>query len=391
MTIPFLSTNSTNDAATKSGVSSPGGLKVVVLEGSPYDRGVIHGRMLKKEINEVIRKWKTQIEAGYKIDADEFILRFIKETDFIPAIRKWTPDLLEEVKGIAEGAGVDFTTMLFFQFPDEEWANAPSIAAGHCSSMGIDKRGDRPAVIAQNMDIGGFYDGYQTLLCIKRKDSDLESFVFTCAGLIALNGMNNRSVGVTVNTLSQLSHSRDSLPVSFVIRGILERETLKDAVKFLHTVKHASGQNYILGGPEEVFSFECSANRISPYVPFKNAHIVYHTNHPLANDDYSDEYRTWLVTHDRSEIQKSDTGVRFQSLEKRLKGNLDALDVDDFQSALRSTDSEKNPICVPYRNASETFTFGSTIMILSKKPEIWITAGPPDSKEYMAFAFSPGS
>jgi hypothetical protein len=115
--------------------------------------------------------------------------------------------------------------------------------------------------------------------------------------------------------------------------------------------------------------------------------VVYHTNHPLSNDDHSDEFRAWLATHEMGEIRDSNSGTRFESVEKRIKGSLPTLDKGDFQSILRSSDSQQHPICAPYMNAEETFTFGSTIMILSEKPEIWITPGPPDLKEYLGFTF----
>src|SRR4030095_12739146 len=44
-------------------------LRVVVLEGSPYNRGLIHGKTLKKEINELVRLWKADLGKG----ADTFI------------------------------------------------------------------------------------------------------------------------------------------------------------------------------------------------------------------------------------------------------------------------------------------------------------------------------
>ena len=367
-----------------------GNLRIVVLEGSPYNRGLKHGRTLKGEINEVIGKWKTHLETDYKVEADAFIEKFFEKTDFLGAINRWTPDLLEEVRGVADGADIDFDTVLLFQLLDEEWGNAEEVAGDHCSGVGVDKQSGRPAMIAQNMDVGGFYNGYQTLLHIKYPNSDLETLVFTCAGLIALTGMSNKPVGVTVNTLSQLAHSRDGLPVAFVIRGLLKQKSQEKAVDFLYNIKHASGQNYIIGGKKNVYDFEASANKVSRYVPFKNARVVYHTNHPLANDDYNDT-RQWLTTNettnDSSKIADS-SGTRFQVLEKRLKGNSSLLEVDIFESILKSCDSAPFPVCVPYRNESTIFTFGSVVMVFSEKPELRLAAGPPNSAEYVPFSFS---
>ena len=47
-----------------------------------------------------------------------------------------TPELLDEIRGIAEGAGLDFDTMLVFEFMDEYLVHGEAIAAEHCSSLG---------------------------------------------------------------------------------------------------------------------------------------------------------------------------------------------------------------------------------------------------------------
>lgn len=363
----------------------------VVLEGSPYYRGMTYGKSLKKEINELVNIWKTQLESEYNVKLEDFTERFFQETDFLPAIKKWTPDLLEEVRGISDGAEIDFNTMLLFQLPDEQWVNAGLIFAEKCSGIGINKQGKQPAMIAQNMDLPGFYDGYQTLLHIKYPESDKEVFVFTFAGLIGANGMNNKSVGVTVNTLSQLKSSIDGLPVAFVVRGLLEKNNQESAIEFLHQVKHASGQNYIIGGREQVYDFECSSNKVVKYTPFETAKFVYHTNHPLTNDDYSESYYRWLASNNSGEKVKANTKTRFESLERSFNGYADVIDVDAFQATLKLRDSDKFPVCRPYRNERLSFTFGSTIMIFSEESELRLAIGPPDKTDYVTYTFSSNS
>ena len=365
-------------------------LKIITLEGSPYERGFNYGKTLKIEINELVEKWRTRLETDYNLQADEFIRRFFENTNYLPAIKKWTPDLLEEVQGIAVGAGIDFNTMLMFQLPDEQWINGKYVAANRCSALGANRIADQPAMIAQNLDIPGFYNGHQTLLHIKHSDSDIESLVFTFSGLIAANGMNNKAVAVTVNTLSQLQHSTDGLPVAFMVRGLLEKHSQKAAVEFLHQAKHASGQNYIIGGKEEVYDFECSANKVIKYIPYEEAQIVYHTNHPLVNDDYTDAYRQWAATQTPDALAKGSSAARFHSLERRLNNDIDTLDAATFEATLKSKDSNRYPVCRTYRSERSGFTFGSTIMILTEEPELRVAANSPDIAEYFTYSFSRG-
>jgi isopenicillin-N N-acyltransferase-like protein len=257
----------------------------VELSGSGYNRGVQHGKALKVEIAEVIGRFKADLNRSRKRDPDTLITEFLRATDFIPAIKKWTPDLLDEVKGIADGSGQRFETIFAYQLPDEIWVYFDRLDAHHCSGVGVTKTSSHPAYVAQNMDLGSWMHGSQAVLHILQSATTPEQLIFTSAGLVALNGVNESSIGVCVNTLMQLSASHNGLPVAFVIRGLLAKKSERSALEFIKTVNHASGQNYILGIGDKVYDFEASATKLVPYAPVEGSSPVYHTNHPLANND----------------------------------------------------------------------------------------------------------
>jgi len=363
-------------------------LRYLVLEGSPFDQGVFHGRMLKEKIHEVVEVWKSGIAAQSKMEPDVLIEKFLDETDFIPSIEKWTPGLLREVNGIAQGSGIDFDTILAFQFMDELWFYLSEMGGDACSGIGIARQGDRPSLIAQNMDLETFRHGYQVLLHIKDQHSERERFVFTCAGLVALNGLNSSSVGVCVNTLAQLRYEKDGLPVAFVVRGLLRKTNLEDAVEFIKTVKHASGQNYIIGGLEGVVDFEASAGEVVSCIPDSSSSALFHTNHPLASKDFNPEYRKYIESKSGSGKRDVNTKTRLRSLEQRLRG-LDVIDIGNIKSALSAKDSEEHPVCRAYDKEGGAFTFGSTVMVLSENPELHVAPGPPDVAPFQVFRFTP--
>jgi predicted choloylglycine hydrolase len=345
----------------------------------------MHGKTLRDETGALLRLWRADVEKRYRTDADTFVKRFLAGTDYVSAIKTWTPELLDEVRGIADGAGVGYETMLVFQLVDEYWVNGAAVAVNRCSCMGVGKRGDQPACVAQNLDIEDFRDGYQVVLHVKHAGSDLESFVLTCAGMIALNGMNNHGIGICCNTVGQLACSRKGLPVACVVRGVLAQRTLADAVAFLKRVRHASGQNYILGGPDRAYSFECSANKVSEFRPAGREDVVWHTNHPLVNDDYTARYAEFV--HRTGAAPPGSSTARLKCLEDRLsKAAAAELGADLFKATLSSRDSAAHPVSVP-RGKSGTFTFASTVMVLSDLPELHIAPGPPDVTRYEILRF----
>src|SRR5262249_88000 len=156
----------------------------------------------------------------------------------------------------------------------------------------------------------------------------------------------------------------DGLPVNCVIRGLLQRTTEEEAIQFLTEVKHASGQNYLLGGPDHVHDFECSANKVSPYQP-PDRDGGWHTNHPPVNDDYNARYKK------RKASPADNSHVRFDALELRLGKASTEPPLDRIKATLASRDSTVYPICRVKNNASGTgegvFTWGTSIMVLAEQ------------------------
>lgn len=354
------------------------GVHVVLLEGTPFERGVTHGKTLREEIGTLVASWKEDLRRTHAMEPDAFIAKFLAETDYVTAIEKWTPGLLDEVRGIAEGAGIDYETMLAFQLPDEMWANGEEIAGHHCTSLGVDAQDGRPTYVAQNLDVPRWYHLHPTVLRIRHEDSELESLVVTIPGLVGANGINNRRVAVAVNTLLQLQPLRRGLPVAFVVRGILARESHEDALKFVRSIEHASGQNYIVGGPEEANCLECSERVVARFVPFEGAKVTWHTNHPLVNENHSPNWKRQLAASEHAPEEGRYRCWRFEALERRL-GSADPIDLAVIEATLCSRDEG-----VPIDNPS---TYVSTIMILGEAPELRISAGRPGVTPFETVTF----
>ena len=359
-------------------------LRFVELEGTPYERGLQHGKRLKEDIRALVGLWKTDIEQKYKIEADVFIKKFLEYTDFPTAIKRWTPGLLEEVRGIADGAGLEYETVFAFQLVDEMWVMGAEAlgsdhgpADGHCTTVGIQKSRQEPGMVSQTLDIPTFYHGFQTLLRIKEPESGLQTLLFTFPGFIAANGLNNASVAVVVNAVQQLEHSRDGLPVAFVIRGILQKKTYKEAVKFIHTIKFGAPQNYMIGDPENIGSFECSASHVEEFIPYPGARFTYHTNHPLKNRHLTPKLLARLKSRNIDPREYTFKCRRFEALQRILKNN----EVEAGIEKLKEIFSDRETI-INNRN-----TFGVTIMVLTDNPELHISPGRPDEVPFHVFGF----
>jgi isopenicillin-N N-acyltransferase like protein len=360
-------------------------LSVVEISGSPRERGRAHGEALRELIRARDARWCEQIETGCAMPADRFIQRFLAETRFLPAIQRWTPGLLDEALGIAEGADLPYERILACQLMDEEWWwSEPLQQRHHCSGFAALHRGG--AVAGQNMDLGAWMDGFQALLHIRDRALDLDSYVLTCAGMIGLCGMNSAGLGLCVNTLLDLNHRGDGLPVAFVTRGLLEHRSLAEAAAFLNAVPHASGQNFILAEPGALADFECSAAgavRLSPTAPGR----IWHTNHALASADLDPAHggSGWADSARNSR-------ARLAAVERRIADPERPIDLALARSTLASKDDARDPVSRLKRRADgtpvETFTFASVIWELGSEPVAHVAPGAPCSHDYRSFRFA---
>ena len=373
-------------------------LEVLVLEGTARERGRAHGEALRELIHEHHARWLDALQKQTGMDEQFYLDRLLAETNFMPAIERWTPNLLDEVRGIAEGANIDFRYTFARQLSDEEpWfrremKSVKKVDADEnpaCSSIGLSAREGRTTVIGQNMDTPTWYDGLQVLLHLKGSDMPVEVFSFSLAGKISLCGMNSNGLGVCCNTLAQLDSARDGLPEDFVVRGFLAQENLAAGLEFMNSIKHASGQNYTIAEPgSRAINLEASANGIEEFLPFTGADRVYHTNHPLENDDQAMFRKALAECDNEDELIPSYNGStmeRFGELQQRLSAPEKVLGISDIKAAFSS---HTGGVCRhPDEHGAGNITLGCLIMDLGETPSLQIAPGPPCKTSFVEYRF----
>jgi isopenicillin-N N-acyltransferase like protein len=335
---------------------------IVDVSGSGRDRGHAHGEILRERIADALERWDAEVGERMGIPAADHVAGLLAATRFLPAIESATPDLLAEVHGIAEGAGVSFERILAYNLMDEEWWY--SQARGHrhaCSLVAVAGGDGGPSILAQNMDLPEVMDGGQTILRSTAPDGS-RTVVLTAAGMIGLAGCNSDGLGVCVNTLSMLHHSPEGLPVAFVLRGLLERRTLAGAEAFLRAVPHASGQHYAVACGDDAAGFECSAGGVAS--SDGGVGRFWHTNHPLASRD--------IDPADDEPGGSADSHRRLARLAEAGPGVRSAADCEELLA------DKHAPLCVAPEAEHNWLTFGSIAMELSTPPAVRIAPGPPD-------------
>jgi hypothetical protein len=203
-------------------------------------------------------------------------------------------------------------------------------------------------------------DGAQAILRYDDGNGD-GGTVLTAAGMIGLTGVSSAGLGVCVNTLAMLNHSRDGLPVAFVMRGALAAGGVAGAGEFLARVPHASGQHYALADSTGVAGYECSA--AGAVRSDDGGGRFCHTNHPLASTDLDPS----LPAEGRE-----DSHVRLAAIESAADGVATGADCE------RTLAEREAPLCVIPEPGRPWITFGSIWAELGDTPRARIAPGPPD-------------
>ncbi|UTW61246.1 hypothetical protein KFE98_14650 [bacterium SCSIO 12741] len=355
-------------------------LRVLDLHGSPYDRGFQHGQLLKQDIRAVTDSLLIDIGKTTQMDAMQYIDSFLAQSDFTSALEKWTPELLEEIKGISAGSEIPYPIILMHQLGDEFFFSTKYMFAHKCSSIGVNHTDSHPTIAAQNMDIPTYFHGYQTVMKINEKDGR-EKLILTIPGHIGITGMNSSSISINCNILMQLEAQSKGMPVSGIVRGTLNHTEYDQALNWVKSIDHASGQNYLIGGKEKVVSLECSAQSKEEFKPFADAPFTYHTNYPVANKSYSDWYLSALDENGYTLKDMPQFCWRFPSFQKRFNQTTADFGIAEIKEVLSSRDHEKPDV------VSNTYTYASVIYVLDDQPQFIIAPGKPHETEYINIPF----
>ena len=340
-------------------------LTVIDAAGSPREMGRAHGEQGRALVQQSLAGWREAMaQSGH--EPDQLVQELSNRSGFREAVVQQLPSMIDEMAGIAEGAGITEDEVFALNCLDEAWWWGEK--AGGCSTVAIGAEGERPAFGGQTMDLDDWMDGTQIALRTDPADGP-RLVMLSRAGMVGLCGANETGVAVLVNTLSQLPVSTGGVPVAFVLRAALASRTVNGAAATLQRLPHASGQAYTLVSANGVIGMECGAGLVEEYINDPELpQDRWHTNHPL----------TAAADGDTSE-----------SSQRRM----DAL--DDRAPTLSSTeevqhllaDGESGVCMFPNRWPDSSVTFGAVTVSLSTSTTVEIAPGPPDRAPWSTVSF----
>ncbi|RDW75317.1 AAT-domain-containing protein [Coleophoma cylindrospora] len=252
------------------------------LSGSPREIGVQHGKVLSQKIRNQIAVYTDMFlsTSGLSWSSVQTLA-----SEYGKTVSKLTPDLYEEMLGIAEGADLDILDIVALNCRSE-------IALGHfsdgCTSLGWDLRkanatGTSEAVLlAQNWDWTARVKKNLVLMSIEQQGKP-KIWMVTEAGIVGKIGFNSASVGTNLNAIRAKPTDSSKLPIHVILRVCLESASVSAAISKIEDLGGiASSAHILIADPTGPRSLELSPKG-NVYIDPNSNGIVCHTNHFIQN------------------------------------------------------------------------------------------------------------
>ncbi|MBI2105943.1 hypothetical protein HYT56_03845 [Candidatus Woesearchaeota archaeon] len=241
------------------------------------DFGFQLGSKLKSRI-------KLRIKANKKIYRNMGFTNYSEFVDFskkfLPAIRRYYPELFDQVEAMSLGADVDFDDLLVLMC-EEEFIDS-KLTFPRCTNAAL-RTYDNKILLGHNEDwIPGYKNNGFYIVNGKIGKNKFLSLNFIGSLHASSCAITNHGFAFTINSL-EFKKLRYKIPRSFQLAKLLEIKNIKDISKILDFKKSSiTGNTMFVWMNSEILDIEEFWGHIDK---FEEKNWFVHTNHPLLKED----------------------------------------------------------------------------------------------------------
>lgn len=256
------------------------------------------------------KKFKSEASLALENNNDpEFKDRVATSQMMLPLTQEHFPEYVDEIRGYAEGAGIDFEKMFAIAIEDDAYIKK---VGSKCTTM-ITNGGKLLAHSEDNFEAGSEND-----VCIIKKEinglTTLEIYYYNTLGGVSV-GINSNGYACSLNTLID-KPQQIGIPKCFVSRKFLDTNNPVSDYEKIKNLKLADGYNHnIIDLEGKITNIELSINETN--ISFPNSPFS-HTNHCLflKNTSANDNIAGTLTR--LKEAAKVPPKVTIEEAQKRL-------------------------------------------------------------------------
>jgi isopenicillin-N N-acyltransferase-like protein len=334
------------------------------VAGTPRERGLQYGEQARERIGKSVALYSGRVERLGLGRAD--LARLVGEIE--PACAHFSPRHVEEMRGIAEGAGVAFEDIALINARTEIIARA-RLEAGlrqeepdGCTGVVVlpERSASGRLIHAQNWD--WLTACAETAIVMRVRPETGPSFLtFTEAGGVARSGLNEAGIAITANYLEcDRDYSQSGVPLPFIRRAVLEEEHIALAMRDVAATPKACSNNMIVSHRDGwAIDFECAPDEAF---------------HMLAEDGLLVHANHWIGPIARARVKETgvaespDSLYRDWRVHQHLKDSR-AITPDDVKTALFDDFATPHSVCRPPRSGRGGDDYATVAMIVMDPAE----------------------
>jgi isopenicillin-N N-acyltransferase like protein len=351
---------------------------LVKVSGGPYDRGCQHGRacgdLIRRypgvllEVISLEGRWRALDRVSAPVKREDLLSRAMT---FLPAMEAFAPHLVEEIRGIADGAKVSFAEALLVNVRAEVMGASASEAL--CTSFALGKEATANGIIlsGQNLDQ---HPANQDLTIILHVEPERGPAILMCtfAGLVGYPGINSLGVSFVQNALSTHDWWKDGMPHYLLKRVLLEQQDARGCTAAASQACVCSSQNYVITDRSGALcDLELTPNRLAVLADKRG--IIVHANHFCSSD---------LASEEALLQNMPDSALRQFQMEALLLEQHGRIGFDHLRSALADHKGWPTSIC---RHQSDVETIASLIAE-PDQGRLHVAAGNPCKTEFVTYS-----
>ena len=298
---------------------------LIVASGSSYEMGYAHGA----QASDLIARYLLWIERQTGKPRDELCRNALA---FQPLIENLSAELMEEIKGLADGAKISLEEALLCQARGEA---AHSGSTEGCTAFAVtgSATADGKALAGQNQDLPPEFSDVGIVLHLKPSDGRPRVVMFTFAGQLGYSGMNSLGIAHFANGLYNCPW-RLALPHYPLKRVCLEQEDLDQCVDILASHPACSAGNMVFcSGSGEIADVEIRSDGVSRYFG-KNPDVLLHTNHYLTEG---------FLKHEDNTLE--DSCPRLDRVGELIEAQMGSITVETMKEVLADHSGDPAGIC----------------------------------------------
>jgi isopenicillin-N N-acyltransferase-like protein len=250
----------------------------VSVKGTHREIGRQIGEFAKDQVRHSLGNARELINATYAVLELTWDGAKIQASKYLPFAQERYPQYVEEIQGIAEGAGVEFDDLAVLNAMEAVTMDALHLTK--CTSFAVNGEltADGHVLVAHNED--WLPEDEDDVYVIHAEPIDEPPFLaMTYGGLIPNIGFNAMGIAQCCDSVYP-TDSRIGIPRLVVSRAVLAARTPADAIRNAVLPRRAAGYNHLIAVESgEMFNVEVSARKFG--ILYANDNYIAHTNHYL--------------------------------------------------------------------------------------------------------------